>query len=68
MSTGYVLQSTKKPGLVFEILAFDPATKVATLRGETNVEFTETIDKEFLKQFNYRVMKKEDGDAQPTGV
>ena len=61
MSTGYVLQHLVKTELIFEILAFDPTTKVATLKGsETGVEFTEELTKEFLKKFKYRVVKQGD--------
>ena len=56
--TGFILKSTRDNGPVFEILAYDPDTKVGRLLGSMGVEFKESLDKERLKKFGYRIEPK----------
>lgn len=57
-STGYVLRSTKDNGPVFEIVQYDPDTKIGKLMGSAGVEFKESLDKERLKKYGYRIEPK----------
>lgn len=58
MTTGYVLRSTKENGPVFDIVAYNTETKMGTLRGAMGVDFTESLDKERLKKWGYRIEPK----------
>lgn len=54
------LQSTRKPELRFEIVAFDLATKLGTIKSLTyGTEFQENLDKANLIALGYRVEKEE---------
>lgn len=68
MSTGYFLQSTKPNGPIFEILKYDPETHRATLVGKLGTPFEETISKEYLDKWHYRVVSKEKLHAQQPHV
>lgn len=56
MSTGYILMSDS--GKQFEILKYDPDTKMGRLVGSMGVEFDESLDKERLKKYGYRIAPK----------
>lgn len=70
--TGYILRSTKEGGPVFDILTYNAESKVGLLRrvGGSGVEFKESLDKERLKQYGYRIEPKpaEVSDAQQPQV
>jgi len=64
MSVKIFLDSTKAPGLRFEILKYDKATNRALLKGGTGVPFEQNISKGILDKLGYK-MVKEDTDAPP---
>jgi hypothetical protein len=69
-TTGYILKSTKPDGPVFEILKYDAESKMGTLFGAMGVEFKESLDKERLKKYGYKIMPKpvEVPDGEPEGI
>ena len=53
--TGYILKSTRPNGPTFDIIEYDPETKIGVLRGAMGRNFKEDLDKERLKQYGYRI-------------
>lgn len=66
-TTGFLLKSTKPNGPVFEILHYDPETKMGVLKG-TGAEFKHSLDKEHVKQYGYKICPKENDDAEQPQV
>lgn len=56
----FFLESTKSPGLMFEIVKLDRSTMRAQLLGGTGVTFERCITKESLDRFGYKVVVKEE--------
>lgn len=57
----------KTSGRMYEVVGFDPATKMATLKNEM-AEFTDTLDPEKIKQRGYvRVSGETEADARAAG-
>lgn len=54
----WIIESTKKPGLMYDITKFDPKTKKATLVGALGVPFERVLDDASLLKYGYRVAKK----------
>lgn len=54
----WIIESTKKPGLTYDITKFDPKTKRATLVGALGVPFERVLDDDSLTKYGYRVVKK----------
>lgn len=65
MSTQWVLESTKAPGLKFKIISLDKATNVAKLLGDTGVPFERKLSQQVLDQYGYRIVKLEVAAAAP---
>ena len=55
----WYLESTKAPGLRFEIVEFDRATLRAKLLGVTGVPFERVLSDDVLAKFGYRITKGE---------
>ena len=66
-TTGFILKSTKPGGPVFEILQYDPDTKMGVLKG-TGAEFKHSLDKEHVVKYGYRIERKENDDAEQPQV
>ena len=56
MSTGFILQSTKNPDKVFEVIKYDADTKIGILRGALGTEFPHDMSKEHLVKYGYKVV------------
>ena len=56
--TGFILKSTKENGPVFDILKYDQDSKIGVLKGRAGVEFKESLDKDRLKKYGYRIEPK----------
>lgn len=65
MSSKWFLESTKAPGLRFEIVKLDKATMRATLKGDTGVAFDHDISAGVLAKYGYKIVKVEVEDATP---
>lgn len=58
-TTGYILRSLKEDGPCFDILTYDAETKIGRLRNvKGGADFKESLDKERLKQWGYRIEPK----------
>src|ERR1700756_5727409 len=55
----WFLESTKGPGLFFEIVKLDKATMRATLKGQTGVPFERSIAQDELTKYGYKIAKRE---------
>lgn len=66
--TGFILKSTKPGGPVFEILQYDPETKMGVLKRGQGAEFKHSLDKEHVKKYGYRIEPKEKDDAEQPQV
>ena len=53
------LENKTNPSIRFEVLTYDKATKVATVRGQYGAEFTRDISKEALEKYGYHIVKSE---------
>lgn len=56
------LQSVTEPKRRFEILEYDPDTKIGLLQSVPNPEFpafNQSLDKDFVKSIGYRVERSE---------
>lgn len=51
----WYLDSTKSPGLRFEIVKLDRSNMRATLRGETGVPFERDLTQETLDKYGYTI-------------
>jgi hypothetical protein len=59
----WFLESTKAPGLAFEIVKLDRTTMRATLKGQTGVPFERSIAQEELDKYGYKIVKREPAPA-----
>jgi hypothetical protein len=67
----YALQSTKRNGPRFDILSYNATTEMAVLLGGCGVKFEESLNKERLLKYGYKVVRVKQGeskDAIDTGV
>ena len=55
----FYLQSTKAKGLQFKIVKLDKESMIATLKGDTGVEFTQSVKPDNLAKFGYEVLSRE---------
>ena len=61
MTAKLYLESTRKPNLHFEVLAYDPETKKGKIMGSLGTPFDADMSKEALLKSGYKVIKAEDG-------
>ena len=59
----WFLESTKAPGLRFEIVKLDKATMRATLKGDTGVPFERDLSGDTLAKYGYKIVKVVDDTA-----
>lgn len=53
------LESTKAPGVRFEVTEYDKETKTATIRGEFGGEFTHVLSKAAMDSLGFKLVKSE---------
>jgi hypothetical protein len=65
MAVKLILQSISNPALQYEVVGFDPKTKIATLAGGTYPGQLEVLDftKETMTRRGYRLIKQEVQDG-----
>ncbi len=60
MTAKWFLESTKAPGLRFEIVKLDKSTMRATLKGDTGVPFDRDLGGDTLAKYGYKIVKIDD--------
>jgi hypothetical protein len=53
------VESVKNPALRFEVLEYDPDTKIGKLQGGVGAVFTRKISKDELEKLGYHIVKSE---------
>ncbi len=59
----FVVSTRRADGPTFEVVSFDPNTKLGVLKGRHGGLFKEPIDAETLKNLGYKLEKREVPDA-----
>lgn len=62
------IESTRTPGLRFELLEFNPDTKKAILIGPMGAKFERTITKPELEKYGYKLVREGEQHAEQSGV
>ena len=57
MAATWFLESTKSPGLRFQIVKLDKESMRATLQGDTGVPFEHSIAQDVLEKYGYKIVK-----------